>query len=91
MVDEATHVRIYLARQALLEKVDETWDEMLKAPACTDVALEEGELVTAESWVARAAALALCARDPGAGSDAVMSRWVGMLVSRSGPLSGIDV
>eukprot|EP00903_Cladosiphon_okamuranus_P007042 g6846.t1 len=73
-------------QQALLAKVDETWNEMLKAPACTDVAFEEGEQVTAESWVARAAALALCARDPGAGSDEVMSRSLEALQSyqRSG-------
>lgn len=54
--------------------MDETWEEMLKAPAYTDVVVEEGELVTAESWVARAAALALCARDSGTGSDEVISR-----------------
>lgn len=64
----------FLRPQALLEKVDETWDEMLKARACTDVAFEEGELVTAESWVAHAAALALCARGSGTGAEEVMSR-----------------
>eukprot|EP00752_Nemacystus_decipiens_P011279 g10023.t1 len=68
-------------QQALLEKVDETWDEMLKAQACTDVAFEEGEEVTAESWVARAAALALCARDSGTGSYEAMSRSLEALQS----------
>lgn len=63
--------------------MDETWDEMLKASACTDDACEEGELVTAESWVARAAALALFARDAGAGSDAAMSRYFRTIFSRS--------
>lgn len=73
---------LFFCRQALLEKVDGTWGEMLKAPACADVASEEGELVTAESWVSRAAALALCARGSGAGSDAAMSRYADRFFNR---------
>lgn len=68
--------------------MDATWDEMLKAPACTDIAFEEGEMVTAESWVARAAALALCARDSGTASDEVMSRYGRFSIDRSAACRG---
>ena len=33
-----------------------------------------GKEVTRQSWIARAAALALCARNSGAGSDSAMTR-----------------
>lgn len=67
--------------QAPLKKVDEVWDGMLKAlnvaaSASTDAdrTFDEGGLVTPESWMARASALALCVRDSGVISDAAMSR-----------------
>ncbi|CAM9574727.1 unnamed protein product, partial [Laminaria digitata] len=46
----------------------------------------EGVEVTRDSWIARAAALALCARDAGAGSDSTMTRSLEALESymRSG-------
>ncbi|CAN0164076.1 unnamed protein product, partial [Ectocarpus sp. 8 AP-2014] len=68
-------------QQAPLEKVDEAWDGMLgtlneAASASTDPdrTVDEGGLVTPESWMARASSLALCVRDSGLISDAAMSR-----------------
>ncbi|CAM9327755.1 unnamed protein product [Ectocarpus sp. 12 AP-2014] len=68
-------------QQAPLEKVDEAWDGMLEAlsvaaSASTDPdrTVDEGGLVTPESWMARASALALCVRDSGLISGAAMSR-----------------
>lgn len=64
----------------MLEKVDGAWYEMLGAltAASASAGAESGAggvgEVTRESWIARAAALALCARDSGAGSDAAMTR-----------------
>lgn len=79
--------------QALLKKVDESWNGMLEAlasaPAGGDGTFEEGGVVTAESWIARASALALCARDHGANSDAAMSGWVVFCFGRSPP--GMEV
>lgn len=60
--------------------MDGAWDEMLGAlaAACESAGVESGaggaRGVTRESWIARVAALALCARDTGAGSDAAMTR-----------------
>lgn len=50
------------------------------APAPAGVAMEEGdgehegEFASTEAWIARASALALCARDSGEGSTTAMSR-----------------
>lgn len=52
--------------------MDEAWDDLLKAGASDDS--EEAQVVKTKSWMARAAALALCARDSGAVSDSTMSR-----------------
>lgn len=73
--------------QALLAKVDETWAGLLKTlaaaadapPAGADVAAGDGDgdgdlFVSTEAWMARASALALCARDSGASSDEAISR-----------------
>lgn len=67
--------------QALLEKVDRAWDEMQGALAAAASASAEtesdaggGQEVTRQSRIARASALALCARDSGAGSDSAMTR-----------------
>lgn len=75
--------------QALLAKVDETWAGLLKTlaaaadapPAGSDVAAGDGDgdydgdlFVSTEAWMARASALALCARDSGASSDEAISR-----------------
>lgn len=76
MLSLAAHVGY---RQASVEMVDEAWESMLKAlkasaDAATDGGEGEGGRVTPESWIARASALALCARDSGAESDAAMTR-----------------
>ena len=60
--------------------MDGAWDDMLGALAAASASAgeESGAAgvggVTRESWIARAAALALCARDSGAGSDSAMTR-----------------
>ena len=64
------------------ENVDKAWDEMqgALAAAATSASAEaesdagSGQEVTRRSWIARASALALCARDSGAGSDSAMTR-----------------
>lgn len=64
--------------------MDEAWSGLLKtlvsanAPGPAGVAIEEdegeGEFASTEAWIARASALALCARDAGEGSNTAMSR-----------------
>lgn len=67
------------ALQAVLERVDQAWDDMLAALGGS-ISTEEGALgqgednVAARSWLARAVALALCARDSGTSSDVAISR-----------------
>lgn len=59
--------------------MDQDWQDMMETLDNAPVGpggTVGGGLVTAESWMARASALALCARDDGAGSDAALSGWV---------------
>ncbi|CAM9989759.1 unnamed protein product [Scytosiphon promiscuus] len=70
--------------EALLDKVDRAWEDMLQALEASsgsqaDSTSEPVGLVTAGSWIARASALALCARDAGRESDAAVSRRVSSL------------
>lgn len=67
------------ALQAVLERVDQAWDDMLAALG-ESTSTEQGALgqrqedVTARSWLARAVAMALCARESGATSGVAISR-----------------
>lgn len=65
-----------------MKAVDRTWDDMLDTLAAEgggDLEAVE-ESVTARSWISRAMALALCARDAGLPeSDSALSRWVLLL------------
>lgn len=63
----------------MLERVDQAWDDMLTAlgesvPAEEGAHVQGKKEVAARSWLARAAALALCARDSGASSGVAISR-----------------
>lgn len=64
----------------LQQKVEGAWNDMLTAlspearEACREDEEKQGEAVTSESWVARAAAMSLCSRGPESGSHWAASR-----------------